>query len=80
MTKTYKETDAIIKSHLPLSGKMILNDILKKLESISELEISDEPLETNGWQVDYWQNFTIHGNSYLLSGSMFYGNYQIADG
>lgn len=32
-----------------------------------------DPMDTNGWQADYWQKLTIGDDEYMLSGCMYYG-------
>lgn len=50
--------------------------VLKQyLESIG-FEDNDE-LETNGWQVDYWNTFSKEDITLSVSGSMYYGNVNI---
>jgi len=61
---------------IPLNGKMPIADILEKLKTLDNIEIGEYP-ETNGWQQDYWQEFTYENKPFLISGSMWYGNYSI---
>lgn len=34
-----------------------------------------EGFSTNGWQYDWWQEFTHNGKEYTLSGSGYYGGH-----
>jgi len=36
-----------------------------------------DEMDTNGWEVDFWINFKLFESSFTLSGSLFYGNYEI---
>lgn len=38
-------------------------------------EESRNGFDTNGWQYDWWQNFTFKGKDYVLSGSGYYGGH-----
>lgn len=40
-------------------------------------EGDNENFDTNGWQVDFWWNFEKDDVKLMLSGSLFYGNYQL---
>lgn len=37
----------------------------------------DDSFDTNGWQWDYWHNFSINGHLYTASGSGYYGEFTI---
>lgn len=67
---------------LPREGKMSYGDIAEILEKAGA--VPDGPYgnfvpETNGWQVDYWLDFSLDGKNYSLSGSMWYGDYRITE-
>ncbi len=36
---------------------------------------SNEGFTANGWQYDWWQEFTYNGKRYTLSGSGYYGGH-----
>lgn len=69
-------------TELPKSGKMIYGDIIDILENegaIFKGPYENGVPETNGWQVDYWIDFSLYGKEYSLSGSMWYGDYKIVE-
>lgn len=51
-----------------LCGSLV-NPILLDLNC----EESGEPLDTNGWQMDWWQDYIYQDTNYTLSGSGWYG-------
>lgn len=52
------------------------NLIFSVIEEINGCELEDN-MDTNGWQVDYWKNFTYKDKKYCISGSMYYGKVSI---
>lgn len=65
---------------LPLKGKMVYGDIVEKLDMLGAVPngiYDDFVPETNGWQVDYWLYFILNDTEYVLSGSMWHGDYTI---
>ena len=39
-----------------------------------KIDYDTEPMETNGWQYDYWQPAEYKGQKLMISGSGFYGD------
>lgn len=62
----------------PACGKAPINDVIEFLEKLGA-DIQKDELETNGWEVDYWQPFTYNNKKYMLSGSMYFGYFNIAE-
>lgn len=69
--------ELILEDNTPLSGKMPISDVLAILNKTQGVSVDEDDLETNGWQVDYWQSFMYMDEKYTLSGSMYYGTYEI---
>jgi hypothetical protein len=63
--------------HHPVEA--IVNAILSirgmKRKACDEPQYGIDGFETNGWQWDWWQNFTFQGKNYTLSGSGYYGGH-----
>jgi len=49
-----------------------LGDVVTHLEELGFTESRD--LESNGWQMDFWMQFTNGDVTYDLGGSGYYGN------
>lgn len=68
---------------ISLGGQIVFKktcpDELIKLFEAAGGKIVDEPMETNGWQVDYWIRGTYKKKKYFLSGSAYYGNGRIEE-
>ena len=88
-----EEKKAIIKEIIKLEVEEFLqNQNQRKLEfsnlayhfieeAIEALGYSDnDDLDTNGWQVDYWNTFSNGDNHLSVSGSMYYGDMTIYKG
>lgn len=63
--------------HHPVEA--IVSAILE-IEGVARKEIEDgrygiEGFDTNGWQWDWWQEFSHAGKRYTLSGSGYYGGH-----
>lgn len=61
-------------------GKYISPTLL--IECLKEAGWSEDenydPIETNGWEVDFWlHQIAPNGKHYIVEGSMFCGDYQI---
>lgn len=49
--------------------------IIRAVSNIPGVRKKDTGLDTNGWQWDWWQEFTYKGKDYTLSGSGYYGGH-----
>jgi hypothetical protein len=47
-------------------------------EHMDDLGFVKSDLETNGWDYDWWLNFTKDGKSYTAFGSGYYGGFEFA--
>lgn len=55
-----------------------LNDVIEYIRERPDFfgfEVGD--FESNGWQWDFWQPFKLNGESFMLSGSGYYGKLTI---
>lgn len=72
----YKELiDDVIygnKESVDLKGKITL-DLFDK-HMMEKYNIETE-LDTNGWQFDFWNEFSLNGIKFMLHGSLYYGDY-----
>lgn len=53
------------------------NTMMELVEALGG-HLDDEPMDTNGWQWDYWKYGTYLGKRFCISGSGFYGDTMIA--
>lgn len=71
----------ILKKRLKEKGKVSLpfkplDTTRKDLEKLG-FKNRREEFDINGWQIDFWDYYTLNNESYTLSGSFFYGNYEL---
>lgn len=68
----FKEYHSSYESRLPdISPETMIQSFMRAGGTL------EEDLDTNGWEVDYWQHGTYKGRRYLISGSAWYGHAKI---
>ena len=72
--KLFEAVDDVLKGKEKASFDMVsLDNIINDLDYMG-FEV-DKEIETNGWQVDFWLMCSKDGVDYVVSGSLYYGNF-----
>lgn len=65
--KLHHPVEAIVNAVLSIPGM--------KRKPIEDGRYGIEGFDTNGWQWDWWQDFSYKGKAYTLAGSGYYGGH-----
>jgi len=72
--KLFEAVDDVLKGKEEAKfGMMPLNDIVNDLDYMG-FEV-EKRIETNGWEVDFLIMCSKDGVDYMVSGSLYYGNF-----
>jgi hypothetical protein len=55
-----------------ISGKIDKEDVNKYLETVGWIDNGEKDIDTNGWEWDFWINYDVNNNKYILSGDGYY--------
>jgi hypothetical protein len=47
-------------------------DVNKYLETVGWIDNGEKDIDTNGWEWDFWINYDVNNNKYILSGDGYY--------
>jgi hypothetical protein len=54
-------------------------DVFFEILKDKGIDIDSDEWDTNGWQYDYWQNFTHNDIKYQVSGGGYYGKLSLTE-